>query len=131
MSRRPPKSSRSDTLFPYTTLFRSVSAEHAIGQAPSGQFSRRHFLGDEQDADVLGGAPHTVGHGDRGLAHAWPSGDDHYLLGLQAGHQLIEAPTLPASDPPAALMFGNKQCAAFNKANLCRSEERRAGKDRD
>src|SRR3546814_11029417 len=95
MTRRPTRSTRTDTLFPYTTLFRSqgfdapllivvhpaigdafvedrVSAEHAIGQAPSGQFSRRHFLGDEQDADVLGGDPHTVGHGERGLAHAWP-----------------------------------------------------------
>src|SRR3546814_16493385 len=112
MTRRPTRSTRTDTLFPYTTLFRSqgfdapllivvhpaigdafvedrVSAEHAIGQAPSGQFSRRHFLGDEQDADVLGGDPHTVGHGDRGLAHAWPSGDDHYLLGLRSEERRV------------------------------------------
>src|SRR3546814_16206631 len=34
MIRRPPRSTRTDTLFPYTTLFRSdrvVRAEHAIG----------------------------------------------------------------------------------------------------
>src|SRR3546814_12776280 len=28
MIRRPPRSTRTDTLFPYTTLFRSVAAEH-------------------------------------------------------------------------------------------------------
>src|SRR3546814_15487909 len=29
MIRRPPRSTRTDTLFPYTTLFRSTSAAHA------------------------------------------------------------------------------------------------------
>src|SRR3546814_18583079 len=29
MIRRPPRSTRTDTLFPYTTLFRSVAVEHA------------------------------------------------------------------------------------------------------
>src|SRR3546814_18580821 len=34
MIRRPPRSTRTDTLFPYTTLFRSLGAEAAdIGQA--------------------------------------------------------------------------------------------------
>src|SRR3546814_19319235 len=31
MSRRPPGSTRTDTLFPYTTLFRSSSAQAAVG----------------------------------------------------------------------------------------------------
>src|SRR3546814_2960525 len=31
MIRRPPRSTRTDTLFPYTTLFRSVVAEGAVG----------------------------------------------------------------------------------------------------
>src|SRR3546814_17925010 len=31
MTRRPPKSTRTDTLFPYTTLFRSSSGEEAEG----------------------------------------------------------------------------------------------------
>src|SRR3546814_18613840 len=30
MIRRPPRSTRTDTLFPYTTLFRSLVAEHRI-----------------------------------------------------------------------------------------------------
>src|SRR3546814_6181423 len=31
MIRRPPRSTRTDTLFPYTTLFRSPSVSHPIG----------------------------------------------------------------------------------------------------
>src|SRR3546814_20953365 len=31
MIRRPPRSTRTDTLFPYTTLFRSLQAEHLLG----------------------------------------------------------------------------------------------------
>src|SRR3546814_2164665 len=34
MSRRPPRSTRTDTLFPYTTLFRSLA--HAAGQRLAG-----------------------------------------------------------------------------------------------
>src|SRR3546814_1700120 len=30
MLRRPPRSTRTDTLFPYTTLFRSTSSKHAF-----------------------------------------------------------------------------------------------------
>src|SRR3546814_12182261 len=32
MIRRPPRSTRTDTLFPYTTLFRSLRGERMIGQ---------------------------------------------------------------------------------------------------
>src|SRR3546814_3215132 len=32
MIRRPPRSTRTDTLFPYTTLFRSISDEESIRQ---------------------------------------------------------------------------------------------------
>src|SRR3546814_2022218 len=41
MRRRPPRSTRTDTLFPYTTLFRSGSGEHEAAAAvltqPRGQ----------------------------------------------------------------------------------------------
>src|SRR3546814_7033074 len=36
MIRRPPRSTRTDTLFPYTTLFRSASAHHALWIAGPG-----------------------------------------------------------------------------------------------
>src|SRR3546814_13312572 len=45
MLRRPPRSTRTDTLFPYTTLFRSVITETDQNQVPSYIFvSPRHVL---------------------------------------------------------------------------------------
>src|SRR3546814_19026025 len=41
MIRRPPRSTRTDTLFPYTTLFRSAAAG---GAAPAGHVRMRHGL---------------------------------------------------------------------------------------
>src|SRR3546814_13506420 len=54
MIRRPPRSTRTDTLFPYTTLFRS----DVLGDIPAGLF---HFTGAPQwlhgDRKLNGGAP--------------------------------------------------------------------------
>src|SRR3546814_3058181 len=44
MIRRPPRSTRTDTLFPYTTLFRSVESglrDHVVSRAAGGQHQRR------------------------------------------------------------------------------------------
>src|SRR3546814_19992102 len=49
MSRRPPRSTRTDTLFPYTTLFRSAMAREA-------DLSAFHFL--RLFVRVLGVTPH-------------------------------------------------------------------------
>src|SRR3546814_9826704 len=64
MIRRPPRSTRTDTLFPYTTLFRSLGPE-----------SERGGLADPCLADVgaVGGAevldePLLTGRGDAGVA---------------------------------------------------------------
>src|SRR3546814_19245397 len=37
MIRRPPRSTRTDTLFPYTTLFRSPAAQSAAAEAPQSE----------------------------------------------------------------------------------------------
>src|SRR3546814_9588623 len=47
MIRRPPRSTRTDTLFPYTTLFRSFGSGHRIGNYLDGAYHvarahRRH-----------------------------------------------------------------------------------------
>src|SRR3546814_9741354 len=42
MTRRPPRSTRTDTLFPYTTLFRSWKAASHIGQNRSAKLASRH-----------------------------------------------------------------------------------------
>src|SRR3546814_2525899 len=41
MIRRPPRSTRTDTLFPYTTLFRSMQ-RHGVGLAPDMPRDDRH-----------------------------------------------------------------------------------------
>src|SRR3546814_14125005 len=40
--RRPPRSTRTDTLFPYTTLFRSSATDHSRGIARSATTTRTH-----------------------------------------------------------------------------------------
>src|SRR3546814_20667624 len=55
MIRQPPRSTRTDTLFPYTTLFRSGTAATSvgIGPRPCGKNRRRHHhYCDRADAGV-------------------------------------------------------------------------------
>src|SRR3546814_7588671 len=65
MKRRPPRSTRTDTRFPYTTLFRSAeitaeTREHALGQAA---VDRHHqHPGDAGDPGKEAGDP--VGEGE-------------------------------------------------------------------
>src|SRR3546814_4595476 len=54
MIRRPPRSTRTDTLFPYTTLFRSVDCGLVGGAGVVGE--RITGVGRELHADVLEGA---------------------------------------------------------------------------
>src|SRR3546814_5135606 len=46
MIRRPPRSTRTDTLFPYTTLFRSIGRREPLQHVGGG--GRLHALGAEQ-----------------------------------------------------------------------------------
>src|SRR3546814_6203139 len=47
MIRRPPRSTRTDTLFPYTTLFRSIERARArVGMAPPEPRFPRHLVRD-------------------------------------------------------------------------------------
>src|SRR3546814_18110110 len=43
MIRRPPRSTRTDTLFPYTTLFRSSTPQNAKRASPAGKARLRRF----------------------------------------------------------------------------------------
>src|SRR3546814_4763117 len=64
MIRRPPRSTRTDTLFPYTTLFRS-----RVHRRPARQ---RQYLGPA----LGGGRPAAVGRpGAAAIAPAGPAGD--------------------------------------------------------
>src|SRR3546814_9058109 len=56
MLRRPPRSTRTDTLFPYTTLFRSPRGQEIEGRHPAGLEKLWHAKG--QDLSPDGGATH-------------------------------------------------------------------------
>src|SRR3546814_2594077 len=59
MIRRPPRSTRTDTLFPYTTLFRSGfhAFDHALDHRPRRTL---HFLGRERGATLPGAVDHEL-----------------------------------------------------------------------
>src|SRR3546814_4859809 len=75
MIRRPPRSTRTDTLFPYTTLFRSVQAiwQRALRRRASirtGETGWRGFAAVAQRSSCL--LPH-VGHAFEGRARTVPA----------------------------------------------------------
>src|SRR3546814_2693886 len=51
MIRRPPRSTRTDTLFPYTTLFRSITSDSRSEQAAHACRQRHRQGAPERDAD--------------------------------------------------------------------------------
>src|SRR3546814_17343288 len=99
MIRRPPRSTRTDTLFPYTTLFRSLGAVHR-GRAPAR--CRLSALGVSRAAVVAGGrgttrhlrgirqpirerlSPDAGLPAARGIARPWGGG-----IGLEWGRERV------------------------------------------
>src|SRR3546814_10920672 len=62
MIRRPPRSTRTDTLFPYTTLFRSELVEHALVTCCSRRWRHRGWLSegwDDSGRECLGRRDHV------------------------------------------------------------------------
>src|SRR3546814_16396686 len=57
--RRPPRSTRTDTLFPYTTLFRSEAGEETAGIAGEGAVLKTYAL-DVSDQDAVNAAVEAV-----------------------------------------------------------------------
>src|SRR3546814_13303050 len=53
MIRRPPRSTRIDTLFPYTTLFRSARVGACATMSPSGRAHEHAFAGHAVEAGRL------------------------------------------------------------------------------
>src|SRR3546814_11984007 len=91
MIRRPPRSTRTDTLFPYTTLFRSLFLRQT---RPSGRWRRvlGGELGGRGDPDQL----HVVGMTQFAVA------DTGRLQHAGAGAQHVLAAPLVLEDQPAA-----------------------------
>src|SRR3546814_5983507 len=115
MIRRPPRSTRTDTLFPYTTLFRSADLAHAqrlarhprlFGEHARRELVGRHFEAEESNlgahillgrdavvlvaAETLGGIISDVGR-ERGLTHARTPREDHQVRIVHAADLGIHA----------------------------------------
>src|SRR3546814_14295114 len=109
MIRRPPRSTRTDTLFPYTTLFRSGDrgARYAGPghRAAGGQLRRRQ---------TAGALPF-----ERPLLYCWCSND---LSGIPSV-ALQRSPLAPKGFPKLPAIAG------LSFATAARSEERRVGKE--
>src|SRR3546814_16513077 len=92
MIRRPPRSTRTDTLFPYTTLFRSALDEHSrkfdarspkplVEEVESGT-AVRHFALDEEVA-VRRVARREEKAGKRGHQHLEPCRSEERRVGKE------------------------------------------------
>src|SRR3546814_11852548 len=118
MIRRPPRSTRTDTLFPYTTLFRSVEAERiGPGDRPAAArgdlvedahdriqgFGKASFLGLERAFDQLA------------VAREFRVGGTHQLV--DGGDQLVEE------------RFAHAQHHAMAQRATDRSDARRVGNE--
>src|SRR3546814_16546129 len=69
MIRRPPRSTRTDTLFPYTTLFRSIRSG-----GPRGKHRNRRVGGDDPHAEFQKAGAEQDGQTDSGPTarpHGW------------------------------------------------------------
>src|SRR3546814_7734658 len=108
MIRRPPRSTRTDTLFPYTTLFRArlraageVEGDGKVSLAAREEVGRRHLPAPRQGEAALEGGQ-IVGlaesHDDLLRRHDWPAARIHQgqvaldagigqALGLEASRQ--------------------------------------------
>src|SRR3546814_14283314 len=80
MLRRPPRSTRTDTLFPYTTLFRSVVGGPFDGQRAAVQHDIRLAAGE---AAAMGGHQRGTGAGATGLGDAGATFPDPHADGLR------------------------------------------------
>src|SRR3546814_10982099 len=68
MKRRPPRSTRTDTLFPYTTLFRSIAARTLVNDTHPSTFRPSQNLRPEDEA-ALGTRQRLTG---KQFRHSFP-----------------------------------------------------------
>src|SRR3546814_14274878 len=120
MIRRPPRSTRTDTLCPFTTLFRSGLGQlrHAGESAEAGELA---VVADRQDEVAVGTGHHLVGH-DVGMLAALALGD-------LAGGQVVEALVGEPGDLGVEQAEVDALAEAGHAAIVQRSEERRVGKE--
>src|SRR3546814_12469401 len=116
MIRRPPISTRTDTLFPYTTLFRSVVALFPLGRAHLVRVLAHVLRGldlaeqlDRVATDALGGdldeLDDAVGvHEERSAAGQALALAEHVEVGGDRGRRVADIGVLDLASPAAGLV---------------------------
>src|SRR3546814_11025301 len=110
MLRQPPRSTRTDTLFPYTTLFRSHAAAFAALARGAGARRRRLQYRVEDDLDTMELIAQTFDAGYLARGHA--GHDDPrplFVVGLpRSGTTLVDR--ILGSHPQVASKIGRASC---------------------
>src|SRR6056297_3552329 len=129
MIRRPPRSTRTDTLFPYTTLFRSVgSGGEFVGVYVVGQrHSPRMHVEDLPPTSLAGAAdldlPIEAAAAPRGRIQrvdaVCRADDDHVAAGVEPVHQAQQLADNAALDVAAVVAF------ARDRVDLVEKDDRR------
>src|SRR3546814_16341691 len=113
MIRRPPRSTRTDTLFPYTTLFRSVAlADHRLHRAGA------HHL-EQRGGAVVQLLPGGVVEAHRGL------GEEQRALDVELDR--VDRRQRPRGVAEVHVTAAHAQ--GIDRVIVDRSEERRVGKE--
>src|SRR3546814_2515792 len=84
MIRRPPRSTRTDTLFPYTTLFRSAGAGAGGGRARRNYRLRRPKVLPDRARRARCGRSWAPGKPDRGAGGRNPGRSEEHTSELQS-----------------------------------------------
>src|SRR3546814_17173158 len=125
MIRRPPRSTRTDTLFPYTTLFRSMAGDAV-------RAVQLHDIENAQAARFKEAAQQTRCAADDETAAARDIdsivGDQLMTTCPQLQRQFASADAAGASQQYAGLMHAHAY-AVQRQSGRCSSEERRVGKE--
>src|SRR3546814_19669290 len=115
MIRRPPRSTRTDTLFPYTTLFRSRAGEALRAAARQGGSLQRD------------GAALAAAHGPNAPhPHRGPQSRRREARPLRAGRR---RGGVRFSLRSTTLATPRSSCSGLTRAPRARSDERRVGKE--
>src|SRR3546814_18545908 len=124
MIRRPPRSTRTDTLFPYTTLFRSAEGVRNFTQCDSlllGSLSGAHTVPYIEVRNPSAQVEHE--------ATTSKISDDQLFYAMQRGLAAEEAVALIVNGFAKEVLQQLPMEFAVEAQKLLRSEERRVGKE--
>src|SRR3546814_8267833 len=126
MIRRTPRSTRTDTLFPYTTLFRSnIFVGSSIASWQEGAFSFLYYADRvyQLPLGLIGIAIGIVLLPD--LARKLRSGaEDQAMHSLNRGLEFAPLLTLPATDRKSTRLNSSQQCASRMTSSACKQKNK-------